>query len=75
MSLGSFNHSHSLCVQAYPCQLASPTELSLATQSLVLATIHSAFISIVLSAVYLVISPSCAFTFFFSVCLHVSNKN
>lgn len=64
ISLGSFTHSHSLCVQAYPCQLASPTELSLATQSLVLATIHSAFISIVLSAVYLVISPSCAFTFF-----------
>lgn len=76
VSPDSFNHSRSLCVQAYSCQLAAPTELSLATQSPMLATAHSAFISIVLSAVYLVISPSCMFTFFFffffSVCLHVS---
>lgn len=66
VSPDSFNHSRSLCVQAYSCQLAAPTELSLATQSPVLATAHSAFISIVLSAVYLVTSPTCMFTFFFS---------
>lgn len=63
MSLDRFNHSLSLSAQAYCCQLAIPTELSPAAQSTAVS-VHLAFISIGLSAVYLVTLPSCVFISF-----------